>query len=117
MVKEKTVKLNRTHKKSAILQFLIIVSIIFLINIIASFINIRVDLTEDNRFTLSDNTITLLQEDDRLRDRIFFKIYLEGDLPADMQNIRNSIQNVLDEFIAFAGDKVQYEFIDPCLRN
>ena len=108
-----TVKPNKSDKKSAILQFVIIVAIIFLINIIVSFINVRADLTEDKRFTLSENTITLLQENDRLKDRIFFKIYLDGDLPADMQSIRNNIQNVLDEFIAYAGDKVQYEFIDP----
>lgn len=109
----KTIKNNKTLKRSSWLQFVIVIAILFLINIIVSFLNIRVDLTEDQRYTLSDNTIELLSEEDRLKDRIFFKIYLDGDLPADMQNIRNNIKNVLDEFIAYAGDNVQYEFIDP----
>jgi ABC-2 type transport system permease protein len=106
-------KSSRSGKKIALLNFSAIVGIIFLVNVIASFINLRFDLTEDKRYTLSENTIELLEKDDRFKDRIFFKIYLDGDLPADMQIIRNSIQNTLDEFIAYSGDKVQYEFIDP----
>lgn len=104
---------SKSAKTLAVVQFIVVVGIIFLVNIISSFVNARYDLTEDKRYTLSENTIGVLEEDGRLKDRIFFKIYLEGDLPADMQNIRNNIQNVLDEFRAYAGDKVQYEFINP----
>ncbi len=109
----KPIKNSKALKRASLIQFVIVVAIIFMLNIIASFLNIRADLTEDQRYTLSDNTIELLRKKDRLKDRIFFKIYLDGDLPADMQNIRNNIKNVLDEFIAYAGDNVQYEFIDP----
>ena len=110
---EKQNKNSKNSKRGALLQFGILIGILFLLNIIVSFLNVRIDLTEDKRYTLSENTIDLLQENDRLKDRIFFKIYLDGDLPADMQNIRNNIQNVLDEFIAYSGDKIQYEFVDP----
>ncbi|MFK8044566.1 MAG: gliding motility-associated ABC transporter substrate-binding protein GldG [Crocinitomicaceae bacterium] len=106
-------KTKKTVKRSAIAQFVLIAGILVLINVIASFFNWRVDITEDKRYTLSENTIELLKTEDRLKDRIFFKIYLEGNLPSDMQSIRNNIQNVLDEFVAYAGDRVQYEFIDP----
>ncbi len=113
MVKSKQDKHIRSSKRSTVLQFIMLIGILFFFNIIVSFFNVRIDLTEDKRYTLSENTINLLQENDRLKDRIFFKIYLDGDLPADMQNIRNNIQNILDEFIAYSGDKIQYEFIDP----
>ena len=37
-------------------QLALIVAIIFVINIIANFFHAEFDLTEDKRFTLSDNT-------------------------------------------------------------
>jgi ABC-2 type transport system permease protein len=89
------------------------VAIVILVNYIFSFFFGRFDLTEDKRHSLSPNTIALLEDDNRISDRVFFKIYLEGDLPADIMKIRNAVQEKLDEFIVYAGDKVQYEFIDP----
>lgn len=96
-----------------IINYIGIIAILFLANYILSFFYGRFDLTEDKRHSLSENTITLLEDEDRIKDRIFFKIYLEGDLPADIKKIRNSIQEKLDEFIIHGGDKIQYEFIDP----
>ena len=104
---------NKTSKGNLLVNFFGVVAIIILLNVVATFFTKRIDLTEDNRYSLSENTIALLQDDTQLQDRIFFKIYLEGDLPADMKNIRNGVQFMLDEFIAVAGDKVQYEFINP----
>ncbi len=100
-------------RRSVLFQFFGTVAAIILLNVIVSFFNWRADLTEDKRFSLSENTIDLLENNEQLNERIFFKIYLEGDLPADMKHIRNNVQYILDEFIAYSGDKVQYEFIDP----
>lgn len=99
--------------KRDIFNYAGIVVIIILLNYILSFFFGRFDLTEDKRHSLSENTITLLQDEDRIKERIFLKIYLEGDLPADIKKVRNAIQEKLDEFIVYAGDKIQYEFIDP----
>ena len=105
---------NKKSKGNLLVNFFGIVVIILLLNVIATFFAKRIDLTEDSRYSLSENTIALLQDDKQLQDRVFFKIYLEGEeLPADMKNIRNGVQFMLDEFIAVAGDKIQYEFIDP----
>ncbi|MEX1002913.1 MAG: gliding motility-associated ABC transporter substrate-binding protein GldG [Crocinitomicaceae bacterium] len=107
-------KKNKTYSPGKdIVTHLAVVAIIILLNYIHSFNFGRFDLTEDNRYTLSENTVNLLQNEDRLKDRIFFKIYLEGDLPADIMKIRNAIKEKLDEFIIYAGDNIQYEFIDP----
>lgn len=108
---------NMSSKKStkfnSLITFLGIVLILFLVNILSYYNVKRVDLTEDKRYSLSEYTVDLLKDENRLKDRVFFKIYLEGDLPADMKTIRNEIKNTLDEFVAVAGDKIQYEFIDP----
>ena len=99
--------------KRDILNYVGIVAIIILMNYILSFFFGRFDLTEDKRYSLSDNTIALLEDDDRMKDRVFLRIYLDGDLPADLMKIRNAIREKLDEFKVYAGDKIQYEFIDP----
>lgn len=99
--------------KRDVLNYAGIVAIIILLNYVLSFFFGRFDLTEDKRYSLSENTIALLEDDERMKDRVYLKIYLDGDLPADIKKIRNSIREKLDEFKVYAGDKIQYEFIDP----
>ncbi|MBD3636852.1 MAG: gliding motility-associated ABC transporter substrate-binding protein GldG [Crocinitomicaceae bacterium] len=106
-------KKKKYNPSTDILTHVGVIAIIFLVNYILSFSFGRFDLTEDKRYSLSDQTIDLLQNEERINDRIFFKVYLDGDLPADIKKIRNSIQEMLDEFIVYAGDNIQYEFIDP----
>lgn len=108
---EKTSKVNSS--KRDLLNFAGLIAIIIIANYILSFFYGRFDLTEDKRHSLSENTIALLEDDNRIDDRIFLKIYLAGDLPADIKKISNAIQEKLDEFTNYAGDKIQYEFIDP----
>ena len=86
---------------------------IFLLNYILSFSFGRFDFSEDQRHSLSENTKDLLQNEERINDRIFFKVYLDGELPADLLKIKNAVKDMLDEFIVYAGDNIQYEFIDP----
>lgn len=106
-------KKKKNSASSDIVMHTGIIAIIILLNYVLSFSFGRFDLTEDKRYSLSDNTIELLKDENRINDRIFFKIYLDGDLPADLRKVRNSIQEMLDEFIIYAGDNIQYEFIDP----
>jgi len=99
--------------KRDLLNFAGLIAIIVIANYILSFFYGRFDLTADKRHSLSPNTITLLEDDNRLNDPIFLKIYLAGDLPADIKKISNAIEEKLDEFANYAGNKIQYEFIDP----
>ena len=103
----------KVSKTSVLINFFGVVAIIILLNILSNFFNKRIDLTEDDRYSLSENTKQLLKDNTQLNDRVFFKIYLDGDIPADMKNVQSGIQNILDEFVAEAGDRIQYEFIDP----
>ena len=102
-----------TKMSAAVMQARLVIVGLFLVYFISSFVFTRIDLTEDKRHSLSENTISFLQDEDRVSDRIFFKIYLEGDLPADIMKIRNSLQEKMDEFNIYSDGKIQYEFIDP----
>lgn len=90
---------------------------IVLINIIFSFIDFRIDLTKDQRYSLTPSTIDFLDSDSTIMDKVLFKIYLDGDFPAEIRRLQTALQDKLDEFRYYAGKNIEYEFIDPSLGS
>lgn len=107
MVKEK--KEIRKNRERSLIQLFVGIAVIFLINLIASQIYLRFDLTEEKRYTLSDATVQMLEE---LDDYAFFKVYLEGDFPAGFKKLRNETRDMLEEFKAYSPF-IEYTFINP----
>lgn len=107
MVKEK--KEIRKNRERSLIQLFVGIAAIFLINLIASQIYLRFDLTEEKRYTLSDATVQMLEE---LDDYAFFKVYLEGDFPAGFKKLRNETRDMLEEFKAYSPF-IEYTFINP----
>ncbi len=98
------------NKVRDIINFLTGFVILLLIMILSYFSFLKIDLTEDNRFTLHQSTINLMEE---LNDVVEFKIYLENDhLPADLTRVRNSILETLEELSDISDGYIEYEFID-----
>ena len=89
----------------------IFINIILLIaiNIIASNLYFRLDLTEEKKYSLNDATKEILNSID---DIIYVKVYLNGDLPAGFIRLKNSCQETLDEFRNH-NTLLEYQFIDP----
>lgn len=107
MVKEK--KEIRKNRERSLIQLFVGIAVIFLINLIASQIYLRFDLTEEKRYTLSDATVQMLEE---LDDYAYFKVYLEGDFPAGFKKLRNETRDMLEEFKAYSPF-IEYTFINP----
>ncbi len=99
----------KSRKGRDIFQFVIIVGIIILLNVIGSLEFFRVDLTSEKRYSLSDATINLLESFD---DVLYVKVYLEGDFPAGFQRLQRETRQMLDEFRAYNGN-IEYQFINP----
>lgn len=93
--------------------FAIITAAVILLNIISSFLYKRIDMTEDKRYSLSTGTISFLENPDNFQNRLSLKIYFDGKLPAELKHFRNSIEDKLKEFKQYAGDRIEYQFIDP----
>lgn len=109
MEKEKKTT-NRNLKSQNIVRLVLLLCILILANIISSNVFTRFDLTSEKRFTLSDATKSLLK---KLPDVIYVKAYLAGDFPPAFKRLENSTRELLDEMRIYAGDNLQYEFIDP----
>lgn len=103
--------MNRKEiKKDNIIQLALVISGIAFLSVISNYFFARLDLTSDKRYTLSDHTKEMLSE---LDDIVYFKVYLDGDLPAGFIRLQNATVELLDEFRAYGKDNIQYEIINP----
>ena len=104
---------RKNLKKSQLIAFAITLVIIVAVNIIASFVYTRFDLTSEKRYTLSDTSKEILKN---LDDYVYFRIYLEGEFPAGFKKLRKETKEMLDEFRAYSKF-IDYDFINPSESN
>jgi len=88
----------------------IVILVLVFINLLASRFFFRIDLTQEKKYTLSKTTKEYLKS---LDDIVYFKIFLEGDLPAEYRKLHNAIRDMLEEFRAYNKSHIQFDFIDP----
>ena len=100
---------RKNIKKSNVTSLVLGIAIVVLVNVIATYLYTRVDLTAEKRYSLAPATKKLLK---KLDDIVFFKVYLSGDLPPGFQRLSNETREMLDEFRAYS-DNIQYEFVNP----
>ena len=107
-------------KRGHILQLIMAIGVVVLLSLLSGMKFFRLDLTSEKRYTLSKSSRQLMRE---LEDVVFIRIYLDGELPSEFVNFRKSIRELMDEFRAYSGEKLQYEFFnlydesDEALRN
>ncbi len=106
---------ENTHKKKSAGRDLVKLALglvmLFLLNYVGSFVFHRFDLTSEKRYTLSPQSKNIAEN---IEGTAFFKVYLEGSkLPAGLVRLRDETKEMLDEFRAYSGGKIQYEFVDP----
>ena len=82
---------------------------LLIIQIIASQINYRWDLTVDKRYSLSDESIAFIKP---IKKSIRVDVFLNGKLPQEYQRLRSETEILLQSVIA-QNDHFYYEFIDP----
>ena len=81
---------------------------IILINIIGSYFYKRFDLTQDQRYTLSNaakETIAIINIP------IFIDVFLEGDLPSEFKRLQIETKQLLEEFEAY-NPNVKFKFVN-----
>ncbi len=97
------------YKRQFYKELVILFVIIILLNYIGSYFFVRLDLTAEKRFTLSNTSKNILNN---LKDVAYIKVYLDGELPYGFLRLKKSIKETLDEFRTYAGDNIQYDFIN-----
>ena len=92
------------------LSFLPPLLLVILVNILLSWVDFRIDLTQDKKHSISKETKQILTD---LEDVVFIKIYLAGDFPTEFKHLQSELLNLLTSFKSIAGDNFDYEVIDP----
>ena len=75
---------------------------------------LRWDLTEEKRYTISDQSIQLLQ---RLTGPLTVESYISGELPSNFRRFEKALADILDQLSIYSGGNLQYKFIDPSVAT
>ena len=86
------------------------IGVVALINIIANRFFVRLDLTGDNRYTLSRATKDLLKN---LEEPITITAYFTRKLDPSFDNIRKEFEDMLTEYHSISRGMVVYEIKNP----
>ncbi len=90
-------------------QLIYIIIGIILINILGSYFYKRFDLTQDQRYTLSNSAKETIANVDI---PIFIDVFLEGDLPSEFKKLQVETKQLLEEFEAY-NPYVKFKFVNP----
>lgn len=92
------------------LWWLWLLLLIAALNILASFVHTRADLTKEKRFTLSRSTRELLRD---LEDPVIIDVFLKGEFPAGFRRLADRTGEILQEFKESGRSNIRYAFHSP----
>src|SRR5215213_2050389 len=87
-----------------------LIAALIALNLLASFVHYRFDLTEEKRYSLSQPTKQILKGID---EPIRIDVFLKGDFPAGFRKLANAVDEFLAECKEQSGGRLQYNFINP----
>ena len=82
---------------------------LFVLNFLGNTFYKRFDLTQDQRYTLSKETINIVKS---IEQPITIKVYLQGDFPAEFKRIQIETNQFLEELAAI-NNNIKFRFVNP----
>ncbi len=80
------------------------------VNLVASQINARIDMTENQIYTLNAASKEAVST---LPSNVEVKVFLSADMPPPLHTIRDSISDTLDEYKAASGGRLSFQIFEP----
>ncbi|CAZ94292.1 GldG family protein [Zobellia galactanivorans] len=96
--------------KKTNLTIVLIIAILVFANLVSKQYFFRLDLTEDQQYTLSDATENIMAS---LENPITVKAYFSENLPPDIAKTKNDFEEYLIEYARHSDDNLVYSFINP----
>jgi gliding-associated putative ABC transporter substrate-binding component GldG len=97
-------------RKKVNITILLVIGTAILFNFLSDRFFLRLDFTEDKRFTLNDATKDILKN---LQEPVTIKAYFSGNLPPQLDQIKRDFRDMLNEYSSYSKGMVVYEFSDP----
>ncbi|WP_273566626.1 gliding motility-associated ABC transporter substrate-binding protein GldG [Maribacter halichondriae] len=98
--------------KKPLVKILMALAGLILINLLASLIYTRFDLTEDKRYTLSEPAERSAES---FQSPVIVDVLLGGNLPPEFIKLKTETQQILEEF-ASVNSNIKFSFVDPLVN-
>ena len=98
------------NKKSNWINFVVLVVIIVFVTLLSQTFFSRLDFSKGKVYSISKASKQAVK---KLDDRMVVKAYFSKSLPGEYADARRFTQDLLDEYQAYSGGKLRYEFVDP----
>ncbi len=102
--------MKRKNKQDINTRSLLIVVALILVNFISYHYFFRIDLTADQRYSLSKATKNILKD---LDQTITITAYFTEDMPPRLLKLKNEFKDLLVEYNSASDGNVLYEFVNP----
>jgi len=89
---------------------LLTVGAVVLVNLIATRVFGRLDLTENHVYTLAPGSKAIVAN---LPDYLTVKAYISKELPPELANVSTYVRDLLDDYKTYAKGKLRFEVLDP----
>ena len=89
---------------------LVIIAAVIIVNVLASFVRTRADLTKEKRYTLSNSTKNIIRN---LDEDLLVEVFLKGDFPSGFRKLSASTEDFLRLLKEANGSRFHYRFISP----
>jgi len=103
-------KRKRSYASNATMYAVFTIGAIVLVNLIATRVFGRLDLTQNGVYTLSPASKELVKN---LPDPLTIKAYISRDLPPELVGVSRYVRDLMDEYRSASKGKVHFESFDP----
>ncbi|MBF0279220.1 MAG: Gldg family protein [SAR324 cluster bacterium] len=105
--------MKRSQWSYSTLSIALLIVCLVAVNVVFGFIPLRVDVTDDKLYTISEGTKKIL---DDLEDTVTIKLYFSksyAELPPQFKAYAQRIEELLGEYVHLANDSIKLEVFDP----
>jgi len=95
--------------KQNIINLVLIIGIAIFANVLGNIFFNYVDMTEDNRFTLTDSTVEMIED---IETPVYIRVLLGGEYPAGIKRLRAKVMEKLSDFRAINAN-IEFILEDP----
>lgn len=103
-------KKKRSVASNAAFFLVAVIGIVVAVNLIATRVFGRIDMTDAKVYTLSPASKDVVRE---LKDYLTVKAYISDTLPPELKSLSRYLRDLLDEYRANSKGKLKFEAVDP----
>ena len=90
-------------------HIILLLSGLILINVVSNYFDTKIDMTADQRFTLSKTSVKVVEQ---IKEPMQVIVFLKGDFPSYFKRLANETENLLQDFHQ-ENPNIDYVFINP----